>query len=127
MEKLISFLKGVSVKTWIIIAIILVFIIFLIMYIKNNNKKTGDDVKSIKAFPYLSDSKPRSVFPLVYGSKGEEVKVLQRYLKSKGQNIGNTGLSLDGVDGIWGPKTDAAVMAVLNKTSISESDFKSLV
>ncbi|HMT03311.1 MAG TPA: peptidoglycan-binding domain-containing protein [Burkholderiales bacterium] len=122
MEKLISFLKGVSVKTWIIIAIILVFIIFLIMYIKNNNKKTGDDVKS-----NLSDSKPRSVFPLVYGSKGEEVKVLQRYLKSKGQNIGNTGLSLDGVDGIWGPKTDAAVMAVLNKTSISESDFKSLV
>ena len=38
MEKLISFLKGVSVETWIIIAIILVFIIFLIMYIKNKGK-----------------------------------------------------------------------------------------
>ena len=129
MEKLISFLKSISPKTWIIIAIVLVIIIAIIIYVKNKNKESTEKLNKIGGnLPdNLNNSTPRSIFPLVYGSRGEEVKSLQRYLKSKGQNIGNTGPALDGVDGVWGPKTDAAVMAVFKKTSISESEFKSLV
>lgn len=46
--------------------------------------------------------------PAVYGSKGPLVVQLQHYLKNKGFNPGS-------IDGVWGPKTQAAVDAFKKK------------
>lgn len=48
-------------------------------------------------------------FPLKIGSRGENVKKLQRFLKSEGYNIGNFGENKDGIDGVFGQITESAV------------------
>lgn len=57
-------------------------------------------------------SKPKGddKFPLKKGSYGERVKTLQTALsKLNGYNLGTSGPNNDGVDGDFGPLTDAAV------------------
>lgn len=48
-------------------------------------------------------------FPLKKGSVGNNVRKLQRFLKSKGLQLGTTGANSDGVDGIFGELTKGAV------------------
>lgn len=48
-------------------------------------------------------------FPLKKGSVGNNVRKLQRFLKSKGLQLGTTGANSDGVDGIFGKITEGAV------------------
>lgn len=56
---------------------------------------------------------------LKYGSRGKDVETLQAMLNSKY----NAGLD---VDGIWGEKTQAAVLENLGKSSISTKDIYTL-
>ena len=121
MEKFVSFLKGLSPTTWIIIAIVILIIIALIIYFSNKDKATAtEDVSMNKTLDQnLGASQPRSVFPLQYGAKGAEVKVVQAYLNSKGEKLIK--------DGIWGPLTDASVLKVLKVNSISEDLYKTLI
>lgn len=41
-----------------------------------------------------------------------EIKSIQQVLKSKGHDIGNTGLNADGIDGVMGPKTIAGLRTI---------------
>ncbi len=62
---------------------------------------------------------PKSVFPIKSGSRGDAVKTLQTLLNSAG-----AGLS---VDGIFGTKTQAALVKIYGKTQIdSQTDLNSL-
>jgi hypothetical protein len=54
-------------------------------------------------------------FPLQYGARGTEVKNLQIWLND---HVVIPYAPLD-VDGVWGPKTDAAVKRTLNVTEIT--------
>jgi peptidoglycan hydrolase-like protein with peptidoglycan-binding domain len=57
------------------------------------------------------------------GSRGESVKVLQRYLKIYKADLGHTGPNKDGVDGIFGPKTEKAAQHWLKKTAFTTQDI----
>lgn len=57
------------------------------------------------------------------GSRNEAVKVLQRYLKIYKADLGKTGLNKDGVDGIFGPKTENAAQRWLKKTAFTVEDI----
>ncbi len=59
---------------------------------------------------------PSSVFPLKNGSKGLEVSALQAYLNKRY----NAGLA---PDGIWGPKTQAALQKFEQTTMWSTGDY----
>ncbi len=121
MEKITGFLKAVTPKQWIIVAIIVVLLIIIILYFKNKNKaaqieaaKTAPKVVVNVAPPAVT----QSAFPLKQGSKGAEVKVVQSYLNTKGENLV--------VDGIWGPLTQASVIKVLKVNEISSDLFATL-
>ena len=62
-------------------------------------------------------------FPLSFGSRGEEVKALQRYLLK----IKSSVLPKYGADGIWGKETEAAVKLVGLKNKIDYDYFQELV
>lgn len=120
MEQVLNFLKNISPKTWIIIAIVALLIIALIIYLKNKSVEDDGNVSMNKTLgSNISASAPRSIFPLQYGSKGEEVKALQIYLNSKGEKLL--------IDGIWGPLTETSVAKVLKLKTINEVDYKALV
>ena len=120
MEQVLNFFKNISPKTWIIIAIIAVLIIALIIYLKNKSVEDDGNVSMNKTLSSnISASTTRSIFPLQYGSKGEEVKNLQMYLNSKGEKLL--------IDGIWGPLTETSVAKVLKLKTINEVDYKALV
>lgn len=69
---------------------------------------TFGDVDEPKDVP-TRPAETQSDFPLKRGSRGENVKKLQRFLKSEGYNIGNFGENKDGIDGIFGQMTESAV------------------
>lgn len=64
-----------------------------------------------------SNTSASAGFPLQTGSRGENVKTLQRTLNSKI----NAGLV---VDGIFGAKTAAALQKAIGKSSITQMDFQ---
>ena len=118
MENILNFFKNISLRNWIIIGIITLIIIALIIYFLNKDNVTeGSDVNKTLG-ENLSASSPRSVFPLQYGSRVEQVKVVQKYLNSKGEKLVE--------DGIWGPLTGASVLKVLKVTTLSEDLYKTL-
>ncbi len=128
MDKIISFLKGISLRTWIIIAIVFLIIIAIIIFISNKSEDNVEGVSMNKGLAEnISSSVPRSVFPLQYGSNNPETGNVQRYLKTKGQNLGKSGPNKDGIDNSWGPLTDAAVTNTLKVGSISEALYKTLI
>lgn len=61
-------------------------------------------------------------FPLKYGSRGEEVRMLQGYLN---QRLPFPVAALV-QDGIWGPNTEDAARQVLNTNQVDESFFRVL-
>lgn len=76
--------------------------------------------------PFKAQTKPavkQSPFPLHKGSRGEEVKKLQKALNRKLVPP----LSLLVVDGIFGSKTLAALKRVTGKEQVSENDYQKLV
>ena len=73
-----------------------------------------------------SGSKPpqtKSGYPIKYGSRHPDVKVLQRYLKIYKEDLGRSGPKRDGVDGIFGPKTSRAAQKRLKKAVFTTTDI----
>lgn len=62
-----------------------------------------------------------SGFPLQMGSRGQNVKLLQRFLVSKGGVIAQSINSTGGIDGIWGKGTQRAVSQAGLPNQISQS------
>lgn len=81
--------------------------------------------------PPISSSPTRVPLPtrsgtksiIKYGSRGNNVKILQRYLKIFKENLGRSGVKRDGVDGIFGRKTAAAAKKRLGKTVFTYADI----
>lgn len=61
------------------------------------------------------------------GSRGADVKVLQRYLKIYKEDLGRSGSKRDGVDGIFGPKTARAAQRRLKKTVFTKADIAGML
>lgn len=73
-----------------------------------------------------SSSKPiitKKGYPIKYGSRNADVKILQRYLKIYKEDLGRSGSKRDGVDGIFGPKTSKAAQKRLGKTVFTQADI----
>ena len=73
-----------------------------------------------------SSTKPvitKTDFPIKYGSRHPDVKILQRYLKIYKEDLGKTGPKRDGVDGQFGPKTSRAAQKRLKKTVFTQADI----
>lgn len=62
-------------------------------------------------------------YPIKYGSRNPDVKILQRYLKIYKEDLGRSGSKRDGVDGIFGPKTSKAAQKRLGKTVFTQADI----
>lgn len=63
-------------------------------------------------------------FPLKYGSRGPEVKTIQGIMNNLYLDVIGTELV---EDGIWGPKTEAAVKKVLGAGRVTLDDYNKLV
>jgi peptidoglycan hydrolase-like protein with peptidoglycan-binding domain len=73
-----------------------------------------------------SSTKPvitKTGYPIKYGSRNPDVKILQRYLKIYKEDLGKTGPKRDGVDGQFGPKTSRAAQKRLKKTVFTQADI----
>ncbi|WP_299186647.1 LPXTG cell wall anchor domain-containing protein [uncultured Aquimarina sp.] len=65
-----------------------------------------------------------SGYPLEYGTCYKDVKILQSYLsKIYKADLGRSGSNKDGVDGMFGNKTNKAAKKHLQKTSFSKQDI----
>ncbi|WP_271769180.1 peptidoglycan-binding domain-containing protein [Aquimarina algiphila] len=63
-------------------------------------------------------------YPLQYGTCHRDVKILQSYLsKIYKADLGRSGRSRDGVDGMFGNKTNKAAKKHLQRTSFSKQDI----
>ena len=107
-------------------------VIFLWQYDKKQNakddKKTDPETPATK--PTTKPTTPASVFPLKRGSKGAEVKALQRKMNEfigvyyftfeKGKKPPYTNLS---VDGDFGPKTEANVKFVFGTSTVTQAQY----
>lgn len=68
-----------------------------------------------------------SSYPLQYGTCHRDVKVLQSYLsKVYKADLGRSGRNKDGVDGMFGNKTNRAAKKHLQKTSFSKQDIEGM-
>lgn len=65
-------------------------------------------------------------YPLKYGTCHEDVKILQKHLKSLGENLGHSGSNSDGIDGRFGNLTLKGAQKRLGKTTFSKSDIVEL-
>ena len=65
---------------------------------------------------------------LSQGSRGAEVAELQRLLKQDGAGdiLGSTGPNGDGVDGIFGPKTEAALQQIKGVTEVTLNAYPNI-
>src|SRR5436190_1687819 len=103
-------IKDITPKGWLIIAIVIVLIILLILWIKNSGNKTSQNTTNIIKGQNVNYIQP--IFPLTFGSRGEEVKKVQHYLNVKyGEKLVE--------DGIWGNLTQAAIVKDLGVSGIT--------
>ncbi len=117
MDQIWNYIKAISPRTWIFIAIGLVILVLIILWIKNSSKDKVTTTTAINTNPLVTNS-TISVFPLKFGSEGNEVKVVQTYVNSKGEKLV--------VDGIWGPLTEASVIKILGKNIIDLTTYNTL-
>lgn len=61
------------------------------------------------------------------GSRGVEVAALQMALKAEGQELGTYGPNKDGIDGVFGPATEKALMNVRGVKEITLNQFNATV
>jgi hypothetical protein len=61
-----------------------------------------------------------------FGSRGSLVRILQRYLKVLGADLGRYGAKRDGVDGAFGAKTLKAAKSKLGKTAFTTADIEKM-
>jgi peptidoglycan hydrolase-like protein with peptidoglycan-binding domain len=65
-------------------------------------------------------------YPLSIGNCHPNVIILQRYLKKMGADLGNTGTQNNGIDGNYGPLTQAASLKYLKKDVFNQQDIITL-
>lgn len=111
-------MKGKNILIIVFVALVVALIIFVLFAYKDRIFGGGkkDDNNVFEPFP------PISVFPLRFGSKGQEVMSLQQYLLSLDPNA----LPRFGADGDWGSETQAAVSRLLGVTSVTEQKYNQL-
>ncbi|WP_025741897.1 hypothetical protein [Aquimarina pacifica] len=69
----------------------------------------------------------RKNYPLAYGTCMKDVEMLQQYLLKVHQaDLGRSGPHKNGVDGMFGNKTNKAAKKYLGKTSFSRNDIESM-
>lgn len=87
---------------------------------------TFGDVDDTKEVPTRAKETSED-FPLKKGSRGENVKKLQRFLKSEGYDLGGFGDNQDGVDGVFGSLTESAVRTNQNPFGVFKSMYPTAV
>jgi len=66
-------------------------------------------------------------YPLRYGTCNKDVQILQSYLlKTYKAALGSSGRNKDGVDGMFGNKTNKAAKIYLGKVSFSKNDIEGM-
>jgi len=98
-------------------------------YLKKKEERTNIASQSAKNPRVTTIEVPSSAvdntssFRIRRGSRHPYVKILQRYLKMYKEDIGRSGANRDGVDGIFGPKTEKAAKNRLGKTVFTKKDI----
>jgi peptidoglycan hydrolase-like protein with peptidoglycan-binding domain len=85
------------------------------LYVVNKNKNEA------LAAPVNTDRGDN--FPLLMGSVGERVLMVQKAVNVK---LKSSGAKTIAEDGIWGPETEAAVLKIYQSSSIPESVYKTI-
>lgn len=106
---------------WIVVAVVIAAIIAAIIILKSKkaNAATTDGLTANSGSAGSSTTTSAKIFPLKQGVTSDDVKKLQQHLNSKGA-------ALD-VDGIFGPKTEAALLLHYNMKEMSELQFNQYV
>lgn len=114
-------LSDITPKGWIYIGITVLLIILIIYYFKNKDNVTTTTTATTPASAIVSATSPNKndSFPLSYGARGNNVKMWQTYLNTFG-----AGLT---IDGIWGPKTEAASLQYTKFNNITEEYFRAMI
>lgn len=122
-------------KTALVVLGVLGVVVALIVFLAMRKRKTTEtnstsSTSSTSSTTSTSSTSTVTSVPsgafLSLGQSGSNVIYLQRYLKSKGQNLGTTGPDKNGVDGIFGPLTQAATLAVFGKEYLTRADWDTI-
>lgn len=116
-------------KFWIIAGVTAVIVAVLVYFARKSKNKALNESSTT---PSTSTSKTvlpaADIFPLKSGSKGEEVKTVQRYLNSQKPLSSSTATLPDlTIDGIWGPKTQDAVKYKLGINQIDYTFYTKII
>lgn len=118
-------LSRITPKGWIYVGISILVLILIILFIKNRNKTTTTTTttttpsNTASAITNATTPAKDDSFPLSYGSRGNNVKLWQKYLNSKGSSLVE--------DGVWGPLTEAASISKTGYNHITKNYFDSVV
>ncbi len=96
------------------------FMIWLAVKRKREKQSEQNSSNSSSTEPAFSCTRKAHHFPIKYGSCGMNVTRLQNYLNSVSQS------RLE-VDGMLGPKTESAMITMLDKTELEQAAFEKLV
>lgn len=119
-------------RTLIIIFVILIILLVLFLLFIYRDKIFKKGPNAVDTIPVPQDLSPSvsvsacakdASFPLAIGSQGKQVGVVQNYILKKNPNA----LPKYGADCDWGAETQSAVLSVLGKVVITESDYNSIV
>jgi peptidoglycan hydrolase-like protein with peptidoglycan-binding domain len=113
-------MKATQKKGFIVVAVLLAVVTLVVTMVVIARKKAKAK-ESTNTVPLTPENIDASVFPLGFGTEGEYVALLQRYLVAKGAN-----LSRYGIDGKLGGETTAAMQTVFGKTTLTAAEFKAL-
>jgi hypothetical protein len=93
----------------------------------DNNRKPETKASLVNAFRSGQQFRCLSKkYPLTLGNCNPDVAILQRHLKRLGADLGTTGKQRDGVDGNFGPLTQAAALNHLGKDTFTPQDINTL-
>lgn len=113
-----------------VLGVVVALIVFLAMRKRKAEASNSTTTSTTTSTTSTSSSSTVTSVPsgafLSLGQSGSNVIYLQRYLKSKGQNLGTTGPDKNGVDGIFGPLTQAATLAVFGKEYLTRADWDTI-
>ena len=74
-----------------------------------------------------NSSRGSSSYPLNYGTRHADVKILQQYMKKMhNAYLGSYGINKDGIDGHFGKLTKNAAIKHLKKVSFTEEDISGM-
>lgn len=112
-----DFIKQITPKGWIAIAVVIIVIILIIYLVRKPKTITTTTTTMVPAaiVPISSGNG----FPLQMGSRGTNVAKWQKYLNTKGASLKE--------DEIWGPLTEAASLKYMGFNSVTEEYFNTVI